>query len=236
VSAHLPTILYTLLFAPLLMAWWARSRVRDTYREESQIETTGKASGLQAARALLEAQGLERQVGIEVIPGRLNDHYDPERKILRLSRYTAGEETVTAVGIVGHEVGHAVQDAQGYPLMRLRILLGGWLAGIGNTSPLIFIAGALMGNETLMFAAISFLALHVVFSFVSLPVERNASRRALDLLQRNGLIAGPAEFARVRRVLNAATFTYLVAAGQRVAMFLFWVIMAGVLTEVWRIA
>jgi uncharacterized protein len=235
-ASYLPTILYALLFVPLLFAWWARSRVRDAYREESQVEITGGASGLEAAQALLEAQGLDRQVRIEVIPGRLNDHYDPERKVLRLSHDTAAKDSVMAVGIVGHEVGHAMQDAQGYGLMRVRILLAGWLSGVAHLSPFLFIAGALLGNELLMFTAVALLALQVVFSFITLPLERNASRRAMDLLQRSGLIAGPAESARIRRVLRAATFTYLVAVGQRTSMFVFWALIAVILTGAWPMA
>ena len=158
-----------------------------------------------------------------------SDYYDPISKMLVLSPRTAQRASLLAVGIAGHEVGHAVQDAEGYPFMRLRTWLGRWLIVVSTISPLAFIGGFLLGSVLLMWVAMGTLALQVLFALVTLPVELNASRRAIPLLERRMFISMDEE-PGVRRVLRAAALTYLVSVALRVAVFLFWFVVLAAAT------
>jgi uncharacterized protein len=221
-------ILYGLLFIPFILIIWVQSRVRRVFREEDQFQNSGHVNGLEAARELLNQAGLYHvQLRIQ---GRLaGDYYDPMAKILVLSPRTARRATLLAVGVAGHEVGHAVQDAEGYPLMRLRTWMGRWLIVLSTLSPLAFIGGFFLGSVLLMWLAIGILALQVVFALVTLPVEFNASHRAIPLLEQKRMI-GVTEEPGVRRVLRAAALTYLVSVAVRVAVFLFWFVLLAAAT------
>ena len=223
-------ILYALLFIPIILVWWVQSRVRWVFQEEDQFANSGHGNGLEAARALLDQAGLHHiQLRIQ---GRFaSDYYDPVEKVLVLSPRTARRASLLAVGIAGHEVGHAVQDAEGYPFMRLRTWMGRWLIVLSTISSLAFIGGFLLGNVVLMWVAIGILALQVVFAFVTLPVEINASHRAIPLLEQRTLIV-VAEERGVRKVLRAAALTYLVSVAVRVGVFVFWFVVLTAVTGV----
>ena len=221
-------ILYALLLVPVILVWWVQSRVRRVFQEEDQFENAEHVNGLEAARELLDQAGLHYvQLRIE---GKLfSDFYDPVAKTLTFSPRTARRATILAVGVAGHEVGHAVQDAEGYPFMRLRTGMGRWLIVFSTISPIAFIGGFFLGSVWLMWLAIGILALQVVFALVTLPVEFNASRRAIPLLKQKQLIHVDEE-AGVRRVLRAAALTYLVSVAVRVAVFLFWFLLLATVT------
>ena len=221
-------ILDALVIVPLILGWWVQSRVRRVFKEQDQFQNAAQVNGMEAARALLDQAGLER-IRLRIEEQLAGDSYDPVDKILVLSPRTARRATVLAIGIAGHEVGHAVQDAEGYPLMRLRTWLGRRLIVFSAISPLALIGGFLLGSVLLMWLAIGILALQVVFGFVTLPVEFNASRRAIPLLEQRHLIALEEE-PGVRRVLRAAALTYLVSVAVQVAVFVFWFIVLAAVT------
>ena len=219
----LPFLLYPLLVLPLVLIWYAQSRVRRIFQQEDQVQNAEGITGLEAARELLHEADLY-QVSIEIRSGPFSDQYNPMTKILRLSPRTARRDSTLAVGIAGHEVGHAIQDAEGYTLMRVHNLLARWLMVLSTVSPIAFIGGFIFGNLLLMILAVGILALQLVFAFVTLPLERNASKRALQLLEQRGVIL-VFEEGSVRRVLRAAAFTYLASVGVRLGFFLFWFVL-----------
>jgi len=224
--------LYLLLIIPALLGWFAQGRVRATYEKQAAQPNSLGLSGLEAAKRLLAQHGLSG-VSIERAEGHLTDHYDPQTKTLRLSDGVANGRSVTALGIVGHEVGHAAQDAQGYRFMRLRTLLARRISVVTQWSSFIFIGGMLFGISILMALGGVMLAGLALFSLVTLPVERNASDRALAALQAMGL-AATEEIAGVRRVLRAAAFTYLAGVAQRLGTFLFFAIAVLAARGVWQ--
>jgi Zn-dependent membrane protease YugP len=165
-------------------------------------------------------------VAIEPVAGQLTDHYDPTKKILRLSETNYQYNTLAAVGVAGHEAGHAIQDAQHYPLLVVRNLIVP-IAGIGsNISFVALIAGLALQSMTLIWAGIALFSTVVVFQLVNLPVEFDASRRARQQLRETGLIS-PQEDQVVGKVLNAAAMTYVAATLTSILQLLFFVIRAG---------
>src|SRR3990172_1140164 len=196
--------LYLLLILPGLLAWFAQSRVREVYKKYSAVPNQRGLSGLAAARYLLAHHGLN-DVAVERASGQLTDHYDPQSRTLPLSDGVANASTVTALGIVAHEVSHAVQHAEGYRFMRARDRMAHWLAQAGGWSTLVFIGGIWFGIPILMALGGLMLAAMVVFAVVTLPVERNASNRAVAMLEQSGLATG-GESEGARQVLRAAAF------------------------------
>lgn len=217
--------LYLLLIVPALLGWYAQTRVQAAYEKFAARPNSRGASGQEAAKALLAFHGLAG-VAIERTPGHLTDHYDPQAKTLRLSDGVANGKSITSLGIVAHEVGHAVQEAEGYRFMRLRTQMAGRLSLMTQWSSFAFLGGMLFGIPILMALSAVILAALVIFSLVTLPVERNASDRALVSLEQTGL-AEAVEREGVRQVLRAAAFTYLAGVGQRLATFLFFAVVIG---------
>jgi uncharacterized protein len=173
-----------LLFAlpALLLALYAQWRVHHTYAEHAGHANAWGAPGYHVARTLLDAAGLHL-VAVERVPGALTDHYDPSAKALRLSDSTFASASVAALGVVAHEVGHAVQDALGYAPMRLRQGLVP-LAGFGsNLGYLLFVAGLLTQATALAVVGLALFSSAAVFALVTMPVELDASRRARALAQ-----------------------------------------------------
>jgi hypothetical protein len=209
----------------LLLAFYAQWRVKSTYARYSRQPNNRGLSGVEAARILLRSSGLE-QVRVEETPGQLSDHYDPRKNILRLSRGVGQSRSVAALGIVAHEVGHAMQDASNYGPLRVRaglvpiVTLGSWLG------PIIFLVGfflsAVTGSTTIAWAGLFLFAGTVVFALVTLPVEFNASRRALQML-RSYQLADGRELAQTKEVLDAAALTYIAALAQALSTLLYYV-------------
>lgn len=215
-------VVYLLIVAPALFTWYAQSRVKDTYRRYEEQRTSSGLSGLETAKRLLAHTRLF-DVTVERTPGNLTDHYDPTTNTLRLSDGVAGGRSITSAGVVAHEVGHAIQDAEDYRLMQVRIRIGTHLGRLSQWSSLIFIGGMLFGLPIFMALGGLLLAVLVLFSLVTLPLERDASTRALALLTDTGLVEGAAERAAVQSVLRAAAFTYAAGLGRQLANFLFFV-------------
>ena len=203
-----PTFL--LLLPALVLGMWAQAKVQGAYRTYSQVFSRKGLRACDVARSLMDRFGLSG-IAIERTPGNLTDHYDPRGKVLRLSEGVHSSPSIAAIGIAAHEVGHAIQDAQDYRPIRLRnaivpvASLTSWLA-----FPLFFI-GLLMRSPLLMNVGILFFLGVIVFHLVTLPVEFDASARALRLLADTGTLDTD-EIGGARAVLKAAALTYVAAA------------------------
>lgn len=200
-----------LLVPALLLTLYAQFRVTSTFRRYQEVPSARGMSGAQGARMLLDSAGLGN-VGIEVAGGTLSDHYDPRSKTLTLSQGVAESKSLAALGVAAHEAGHALQDAEGYALLRAR----GWMvqgASLGsNLGFFLFFIGLLFGrNELMMNLGIILFSVFVFFTLITVPVELNASRRALAGLESHNILL-PDEIPSARRVLNAAALTYVAAA------------------------
>jgi Zn-dependent membrane protease YugP len=205
--------MYFLFALPaLLLALYAQWKVRSTYGKYSQVANATGYTGAEVARHLLNAAGLYN-VQIERVPGELTDHYDPRAKVLRLSDSNYASYSVAAIGVTAHEVGHAIQDATAYAPMRLR---SGFVpvANIGSQlGPWIFILGYWLSMPQLALAGLIVFSAVAVFTAVTLPVEFNASNRAMHLLEENGLVTAQ-DAGMARKVLDAAALTYVASLAQ----------------------
>jgi Zn-dependent membrane protease YugP len=207
---------------PLLFGLWAQTQVSRTFKRWSQVRPKNGMTGAQAAAAVLQASGLPG-VKIEAIAGKLTDHYDPRSRTLRLSQDVGQASTIAALGVAAHEAGHAIQDAQGYKPMRIRQTLVP-AATIGQSLWFlpVFI-GLIVGSTGLVNVGLVLFLAIVLFQLVTLPVEFDASRRALQVLEGGHLLAGD-EIGGARQVLRAAALTYIAgfvaAVGQLIYFFL----------------
>ncbi len=217
--------LYLLLMLPgMAVAGWAQTRIASAYREGSRYRVSSGVTGAKAAAVIMGSSGVEN-VPIEPVAGQLTDHYDPSKKILRLSAANYQDSSLAAVGVAAHEAGHAIQDASHYPLLVVRNLIVP-LAGIGsNISFTALLAGVIFQSMTLVWAGILLFSTVVVFQLVNLPVEFDASRRAREQLNLTGLIT-PEEDQVVGKVLGAAAMTYVAATLTSILQLLFFVIRA----------
>ena len=210
--------IWLLLIVPFLLALAVQWLVRSIFRRYSTVANHSGVTGAEAARGLLDAHGLQR-IRIEIIPGFLSDHYDGQAKALRLSEPVGHERSVAALGIAGHEVSHAYQDAEGSRTYRARQSIGGQLAQFAPWSTFFLVAGFWFGVPLFIVLSLLFVGGLVLFALATLPVEIGASHRALMLLQQTGL-ADPGEYREIRRVLRAAALTYVVGLLDRLGFFL----------------
>jgi uncharacterized protein len=204
---------------PLLFGLWAQMQVRRTFKRYSEVPTSNGLTGAQAAASVLSASGVSG-VSIRGVAGKLSDHYDPRSRTLNLSEDVGQAATVAALGVAAHEAGHAVQDARGYKPMRIRQTLVP-AATIGSQL-WIFPAflGLIIGSLGLVnIGLVLFLAV-VVFQLVTLPVEFDASRRALVALEGGGLL-GATELDGARAVLRAAALTYIAALAASIGQLIY---------------
>ena len=202
-----PTFL--LLIPALLFSMWAQFRVQSTFRRYDEIGARRGVTADQVSRALLDKFGL-RGVRVEKVAGNLTDHYDPGNKVLRLSDSTSGSSSIAAIGVAAHEVGHALQDMDSYAFLRVRNAIVP-VVNVGSmlSMPLFFI-GLIMGSLNLLNIGILLFCGVLVFHLVTLPVEFDASARALRVLSDTGLLASD-EIGGARAVLRAAALTYVSA-------------------------
>ena len=206
---------YLLVILGAVLSMIASARVNGTFSQYSRVRSMSGMTGAQAARRILDKNGLY-DVKVEHIRGNLTYHYDPRTKVLRLSDATYASSSVAAVGVAAHECGHAVQDSESYEPLKIRSRLAP-AANFGSRFGLpIFIAGLVLGaNEILMQIGIWVFLLAVLFTLITLPVEFDASRRALLMLTDYGIL-GDAEAEGSRKVLKAAAMTYVAAAAASV--------------------
>ncbi len=194
----------------LIVPIFAQLRVRSAYKKYSKVKTSSHMSGREVARRILDSNGLY-DVSIEETRGVLSDHYDPRSKVVRLSSDNYHGHSVAAAAIAAHEVGHAIQDQQEYAFLRFRHALVP-VANIGsNFSWILILIGMFAGLSNFVLLGIVFMAAAVLFQFVTLPVEFNASSRAMDEVVGLGIIRNDEE-RETKKVLNAAALTYVAAA------------------------
>ncbi len=214
-----------LLIPGLLLALFAQSRVKATYAKYARVPIASRLTGAEAARRILRDSGND-VVQIQPVQGQLTDHYDPKSEVLRLSEGVYDTASVSAVGIAAHEAGHAMQKRDDYAPLGLRTLVVPTVR-IGSTLSMpIFIIGLLMSFRPLIYAGIVLFSLTVVFSLITLPVEFNASKRAVAMLRNSGVVTTAEEEKGVRAVLNAAAWTYVAAAVGAVLQLLRLVLLA----------
>lgn len=202
---------YLLVIIGMVISLVASARVKSTFNKYSSVRSMSGLTGEQAARRILDRAGLTA-IGVEHVRGKLSDHYDPRTKTVRLSDSTFGSASVAAVGVAAHECGHALQHNEGYAPLQIRSALVP-IANIGSKLgiPIIFLGVILSYNYTMIQIGIWAFAIGILFQIVTLPVEFNASSKALVLLETNGIL-GSQEVVGSRKVLNAAALTYVAAA------------------------
>ena len=216
---------YLLLVVPtLILAIYAQIKVQATFARFSKKESRGHVTGAEAARVLMRANGIS-DISIEEVSGSLTDHYDPTAKKLRLSESVYGETSIAAIGVAAHETGHAIQHATGYGPLALRSYLVP-VANIGSMiGPYIAIAGLFFGLPFLLDIGIVLFAGAVLFYLITLPVEFDASARAVAILRGNAVLSDE-ELSGVKKVLSAAAMTYVASALTAVASLLRLVLLA----------
>ncbi|MDY5578285.1 MAG: zinc metallopeptidase [Lachnospiraceae bacterium] len=219
---------YILVVIAGLFSLWASYHVNSTYKKYSHIRSMSGMTGAMAAERILQSQGIY-DVRIERVSGNLTDHYDPSSKVLRLSDSTYGNASVAAVGVAAHECGHALQHAKGYAPLQIRGALVP-IANLGSSAGIIlFMVGLFfyssMGDALLTIGIILFSAA-VLFQLVTLPVEFDASARAVKLLESTGIL-GQNEVRVTKKVLGAAALTYVAGAATAILQLLRLILIAG---------
>jgi hypothetical protein len=220
--------LYLVFLAPgLLLSMWASFKVKSTFRHYSQVRARSGISGAEAAAALMREKGIH-DVTVEPVEGFLSDHYDPSAKVLRLSPDVYHGRSLAALGVAAHEAGHAIQHATGYGPLKFRSFvvkpaqigsnIGGFLCAIGIA----------MASTQMVWAGVVLFSAFVLFTLITLPVEFNASSRAVSVLADSRMI-GRDEMDGTRAVLNAAALTYVAGAISAIMQLLYFLFRAGLL-------
>jgi Zn-dependent membrane protease YugP len=210
---------FVLLIPAVILTFYAQAKVRSTFDKYSRVAAQSRMTGAQVARAILRQAGVDN-VTVERIGDTLGDHYDPKNKVLRLSPEVHDSYSIAALGVAAHEAGHAIQHDVGYsPLVMRNGLVP--LANIGSMGgPWLFMIGLFFGNlRFLMDIGIVFFFAAVLFYFVTLPVEYNASNRAIEVLESGGYLTRD-EIVPARAVLGAAALTYVSAATMAVSQLI----------------
>lgn len=212
--------------AGILLSLLAAGTVKATFARYSQVASRSGYTGAQVARAILRSNGID-DVTVEAVPGQLTDHYDPRSKTLRLSEPVYGSHSVAALGVAAHEVGHAIQHARGYAPLKFRSAwvpvanTGNWLSFLVIMIAFAFGGFATATGATWAWIGLALFGTTTVFTLVTLPVEFDASKRALVTLDQGGILAAD-EMVGARRVLNAAAMTYVAAFVASLLQLLYW--------------
>jgi len=217
---------YILVLIGAVLSMIASAKVNSTFNKYSRVRSASGMKGAEAAQRILQQNGIY-DVTVEHVSGNLTDHYDPKNKVLRLSDATYASNSVAAVGVAAHECGHALQHNVGYLPLRIRSAIVP-AANIGSRLgiPIILLGVLLSGNYFLIQLGIWVFSLAVLFQIVTLPVEFNASNRAMAMMERYGILSGE-ELRSTRKVLSAAAMTYVAAATSSILQLLRLVILFG---------
>ncbi len=217
---------YLILVLPaVVFAMWAQYQVNGTFNKYSKVRAGRNVTGAQAAEAVLRAGGVY-DVGIERISGSLTDHYDPRDKVIRLSDSVYDNPSIAALGVAAHEAGHAVQHAEEYfPLRLRRAIIPITQIGSSLAMPLLII-GLILSSMNLVYLGIAFFGFSTLFQAVTLPVEFDASRRAVAALSEGGLLSLE-ELPAAKKTLRAAALTYVAALAVSLAQLLRLLIVFG---------
>ncbi|OPJ65551.1 zinc metallopeptidase [Clostridium chromiireducens] len=202
-----PTMI--LLIPAIIISFWAQTKISSTYNKYSEVRTMNGYTGQQIARMMLDEAGLF-DIRIEVVNTKLGDHYDPANRVLRLSPDVYAGGTISSAGIAAHEVGHAIQHKEKYtPLVVRNSIVP--VVNVGSSlSWILFLAGMFLGFKGLTTLGILLFSGVVIFQLITLPVEFDASTRALNILKSRGILYGD-ETKKAQKVLNAAAMTYVAA-------------------------
>jgi len=204
---------------PMVLGFWAQHRVKSTFAKNLQVGVANGMTGAQVARRILDANGLN-EVPVEETPGTLSDHYDPRSRSVHLSPHVFHEASIASTAVGAHEVGHAIQHAKSYSFFKFRSALFPAVQFASNIWMLFLLGGIFLNILGFIYLAIALYAIAVLFQFVTLPVEFDASRRAKQQLQDLGLV-GSNEAGGVQATLNAAAWTYVAGALAAVAQLLY---------------
>lgn len=205
-------VLFILVFfGGLALTLWAQWRVRGNFDRWSRVRARSGLTGADVARRILDANGLYH-VPVQMVPGRLSDHYDPTAPAVRLSESVYHSDSIAAISVAAHECGHAVQHKEAYGALVLRHRMVPVLNFTSGAAPFLLFAGLAFRMSGLFLLGIIFFATVVLFHLVTLPVEFNASSRAKKIMVQQGYINGFEEERGVNRVLGAAAFTYVAGA------------------------
>ncbi|MBS5703298.1 MAG: zinc metallopeptidase [Butyricicoccus pullicaecorum] len=217
---------YLVLVLPcVLLAFWAQARVNSTFQKYSRVYSRRNMTGAQAAAAVLRSGGVNN-VRIERVSGHLTDHFDPRDNVIRLSDSVYSSTSVASIGVAAHEAGHAVQYAAGYVPMKLRaVIIPATNLGSMLSMPLILM-GFLFNFGVLITVGIAFFGLSTLFQLVTLPVELNASNRALEAIREGGLLYDD-EYPMAKKTLWAAAMTYVAALAVSLAQLLRLILIFG---------
>lgn len=219
-SSYIMIILPAFLLSVIAQIW-----VKTAFSKYSKIQSRRGISGAEAARIILHANGVSN-VGIEAISGSLSDNYNPSTHVLSLSEPVFGKTSLSAIGVAAHEAGHALQHARGYAPLGLRSTLVP-IAGIGSSfGPYVAIAGIFFGIPILVDVGIILFSAAVAFYLITLPVEFNASGRAVEALRSNAILTED-ELTGVKRVLSAAAMTYVASTLSAIASLLRLILLRG---------
>ncbi|MGF7045790.1 Zn-dependent membrane protease YugP [Paenibacillus sp. DS2015] len=202
--------MFILIIIAFIFSLWAQFRVKGTFNKWAKVPSTTGLTGYDAARRMLDANGLH-DVPIEPVRGSLTDHYDPIHRIVRLSEPVYYENSISAISVACHEIGHAIQHKEHYPMLKLRHRMFPVVNFASGIAPFLLIAGMLFSFTNLIGLGIIFFSAAVAFQLVTLPVEFNASNRAREVMIQEGYISNDEERG-VAKVLNAAALTYVAAA------------------------
>ena len=217
---------YILLIPALILSMWAQFRVSSTFNRFSKVRASSGMTATQMAEQLLHAEGVY-DVSVERTRGNLTDHYDPKNMVLRLSDSTANSTSVAALGVAAHEAGHVLQHRDGYAPLMLRTAAVPVVNIGSNLSWPLFLVGLIFSWEPLLYAGIALFALAVLFAIITLPVEFNASKRALAALEANGYLQPGEEMRGAKKVLSAAAMTYVASAFMAIMQLLRLLAIAG---------
>lgn len=202
--------MFVLIIIAFLLSLWAQFRVKSTFNRWSDVKNLNGMTGYDAARHMLDSNGLH-DVPIEPVRGALSDHYDPINRVVRLSEPVYYENSISAVSVACHEVGHAIQHKESYPMLALRHRIFPIVNFASGLAPFLLIAGIIFNAMNLVGIGIIFFSVTVAFQLITLPVEFNASNRAREIMVSEGYIRNEEERG-VAKVLNAAALTYVAAA------------------------
>ena len=222
-------IYYIILVLPaIILAMVAQAKVQSTFKKFSKVRNISGYTGAEVAKRIMNLSGVY-DVRVERVAGNLTDHYDPTSKVLRLSDSVYSSQSVAAIGVAAHEVGHAIQDNTNYAFLRFRHALFP-VANIASRAafPLILIGSIFNagGPGLLMNLGIIFFAITTLFAIITLPVEFNASRRAMNVLTAEGILVGD-ELQGANKVLQAAALTYVASAAVSLGQLLRFIMLFG---------
>ncbi|MCM3783112.1 zinc metallopeptidase [Neobacillus mesonae] len=202
--------MFILLILAIILSIWAQFRVQGTFKKWANVENSTGLTGYDVARHMLDSNGLQ-DVPIEPVRGALSDHYDPIHRVVRLSEPVYYERSISAVAVASHEVGHAIQHKEHYPMLVLRHRIFPIVNFASGLAPFLLLGGFLFNAFNLIGLGIIFFSVTVAFQLITLPVEFNASNRARRIIVEEGYVRSEEERG-VGKVLNSAALTYVAAA------------------------